>query len=176
MSGGPRSRDIHRMRSKAFGVPGIGDDTGQSTFRQMKILVPVDFSPASKKLLKYVSRLAGKFSAQVTLLHVLAPAPSPNFAGTAGAPTVPETELSAEEGLRALIVSPRNGSVVRARGITRTGVPSHEIVEMAKEAGIDLIVIGALGRTGGKQFCIGSTVERVVRAAPCSVLVVREEA
>ena len=57
----------------------------------------------------------------------------------------------------------------------RTGVPSHEIVELAKEADIDLIVIAALGYTGSKHFCIGSTAERVARAAPCPVLVVREK-
>lgn len=57
----------------------------------------------------------------------------------------------------------------------RTGVPTHEIVEAAKELDVDLIVIATHGYTGWKHFAIGSTAERVARAAPCSVLVVREK-
>ena len=164
------------MRSRGFPARAIGDHTVQSTARPKNILVPVDFSSASKKAFKYAFPFAEKFSAQLTLLHVLEPASSSNFAGIAGAPAFSETaQLSAEKSLQALIGSTRNGSVGRTRITMRAGVPSHEIVELAKEADIDLIVIGALGYTGGKHFCIGSTAERVVRAAPCPVLVVREK-
>ncbi|MEI4884363.1 universal stress protein, partial [Klebsiella pneumoniae] len=57
----------------------------------------------------------------------------------------------------------------------RTGLPAHEIVEAAKELDVDLIVIATHGHTGWKHFAIGSTAERVVRAAPCPVLVVRQK-
>ena len=50
-----------------------------------------------------------------------------------------------------------------------------EIGEVAKESDVDLIVIATHGYTGWKHFAIGSTAERVVRAAPCPVLVVREK-
>jgi universal stress protein A len=48
-------------------------------------------------------------------------------------------------------------------------------VEAAKDFDVDLIVIATHGYTGWKHFCIGSTAERVVRAAPCPVMVVREK-
>jgi len=157
-----------------------GDKTEKPTFRLKKILVPIDFSPASENAFKYALHCAGKLSAELTLLHVLVPAVSPSFAGIsgapAGAPAFSKTGLSsAEKKLGALIASTRNGSVSRFRSATRTGVPSHEIVEMAKEADIDLIVIASHGNTSWKHFCIGTTAERVVCAAPCPVLVVREK-
>ena len=61
------------------------------------------------------------------------------------------------------------------RAMTRQGIASHEIVDAAKEFDVDLIVMATHGYTGLKHFCIGSTAERVVRAAPCPVLVVREK-
>jgi universal stress protein A len=172
----PKQSTIAAMTSKIFSAPRVRDATGEPTFRLKKILVPIDFSPASENAFKYALRVSGKFSAELTLLNVLAPVPSLNFAKNSGAPASSETDRSsAEKNLQALIVSTRNGSVGRARWRIRAGVPSHEIVEMAKEADIDLIVIATHGNTSWKHFCIGSTAERVVRAAPCPVLVVREK-
>jgi universal stress protein A len=164
------------MTSRIFASPECRNDTGQPTFRLKKILVPIDFSPASKDAFKYALHFAEKFSAELTLLYVLAPAPSPSFAGIQSAPPFSETDRSnAEKKLRALIPSTRNGSVGRTRWEMRTGIPSHEIVEMAKEGDIDLIIIATHGYTSWRHFCIGSTAERIVRAAPCPVLVVREK-
>jgi universal stress protein A len=167
---------IPAMKLKTLASPSIRNKTENLTFRLKKILVPVDFSAASENAFKYALRVAGKFSAEITLLYVLTPAPSPNFAGSPGAGTFSQTEQSsAEKNLRSLIASTRNGSVGRAQWTMRAGIPSHEIVEMAKEADIDLIVIATHGNTSWQHFCIGSTAERVVRAAPCPVLVVREK-
>jgi nucleotide-binding universal stress UspA family protein len=164
------------MTLKTFTSHGVRSDTEPPTFQLKKILVPIDFSPASKNACSCALRFAEEFAAELTLLYVLAPAPSPSLAGIPGAPPFSESDLSsAEKNLRALIASTRNGSVQRVRSTMRIGVPSHEIVEMAKDADIDLIVIATHGYTGWKHFCIGSTAERVVRAAPCPVLVVREK-
>jgi nucleotide-binding universal stress UspA family protein len=164
------------MTSKAFASPGARNETGQPPFRLKKILVPIDFSPASKDAFKHAIHFAEKFSAELTLLYVLEAAPSPSFAGIPGAPSFSEADRSsAEKKLRVLIASTRNGSVGRARWKMRDGIPSHEIVEMAKEANIDLIIMATHGYTSWRHFCIGSTAERIVRAAPCPVLVVREK-
>jgi nucleotide-binding universal stress UspA family protein len=55
----------------------------------------------------------------------------------------------------------------------RTGVPDIDIVRVARELAVDLIVIATHGRTGFKHFALGSVAERVVREAPCPVLVTR---
>jgi universal stress protein A len=137
-------------------------------------LVPTDFSPASEKTLQYASRLAEEFDAEVTLLHVLELGTSSVFAGLAGAPAFAEEEVaSVEANLRTLIRSARANGAARAKSTMRTGIATHEIVETAKELDVDLIIIATHGFTGWKYFAIGSTAERVVRAAPCPVLVVR---
>jgi len=53
------------------------------------------------------------------------------------------------------------------------GDPAAEIVGYAKEAGIDLIVMGTHGRTGVERLLMGSVAEKVLRDASCSVLVVK---
>src|SRR5204863_6825990 len=53
------------------------------------------------------------------------------------------------------------------------GDPPTEIVNYARDAGIDLIVIGTHGRTGVERLLMGSVAEKVLREAPCSVLVVK---
>jgi nucleotide-binding universal stress UspA family protein len=112
--------------------------------------------------LKHAVRFAEEFGAELTLLYVSEPPPAATFA-------------AAEKELRAFAPGVGNESVADIQWKIRAGVPSHEIVEAAKESDADLIVIATHGSTGWKHFCIGSTAERVVRAAPCPVLVVREK-
>lgn len=53
------------------------------------------------------------------------------------------------------------------------GDPAAEIVRYATDAGMDLIVMGTHGRTGVERLLMGSVAEKVMRDAPCSVLVVK---
>jgi nucleotide-binding universal stress UspA family protein len=53
------------------------------------------------------------------------------------------------------------------------GVPFREIIDTAKDIQADLIIMGTHGRTGVPHLLIGSVAERVVRLAPCPVLVTR---
>jgi universal stress protein A len=53
------------------------------------------------------------------------------------------------------------------------GVPFQVIIDTARTAHIDLIIMGTHGRTGLRHVLIGSVAECVVRLAPCPVLVVR---
>ena len=52
------------------------------------------------------------------------------------------------------------------------GVPADQIVQLASDLDADLIVVGTHGRRGVKRLMLGSIAERVVRLAPCPVLVV----
>jgi universal stress protein A len=141
-----------------------------------KILVPTDFSPASSKSLSYALRFAQGPNSEITLLHVLEPETPLTLAAWRTTPAFSEQELAdAEEGLRTLADSAKTAGGTVAKSILRTGVATQEIVEAAKELDVDLIVIATHGFTGWKHFAIGSTAERVARAAPCPVLVVREK-
>jgi nucleotide-binding universal stress UspA family protein len=153
-----------------------GSSKGHTSITIKKILAPTDFSPASEKGLKYALRFAREFGAEVTLLHILEPIVPFAFEGVPMRLPIEETGWSdAARALKALEVSTRAKGVTTVRALTRQGIASHEIVDAAKELDVDLIVMATHGYTGLKHFCIGSTAERVVRAAPCPVLVVREK-
>ena len=138
------------------------------------ILVPSDFSPASDHAFIYASRLGSHFGAKLHVIHVLEPALSPEFAGLPETPAFSKEEVAtAKKAFRAWGNSA--GAAAATKLVFRTGFAVHEIVEAAKELNIDLVIMSALGHTGSKHFCIGSTAEHVVRAAPCPVLVVREK-
>lgn len=55
----------------------------------------------------------------------------------------------------------------------RGGHPSGEIIRVAQAGGFDLVVVGSKGLTGIKRFLLGSVSQKIVKYAPCSVLVVR---
>ncbi|WP_306058940.1 universal stress protein [Natronococcus wangiae] len=57
----------------------------------------------------------------------------------------------------------------------RHGVPQDEIIDVAKEHGADMIIMGTVGRTGLDHLIVGSVAEEVVRNAPVPVVTVREE-
>ena len=138
-----------------------------------KILVPTDFSPASKKALWYALRIAEARHSEITLLHVLEPQDPAVLAGPPAAAAFSKQE--SEEALRGLADSAKAVSAVRTNSIFRTGVATHEIIEAAKELDVDLIVIATHGFTGSKRFALGSTAERVARVATCPVVVVRQK-
>ena len=153
------------------------EPASSSLINLTRILVPVDFSPLSKKALHYATRMACEFGAEVNILHVVEPEVPPAFDGFMIAPPAISTGASSNctgqlKGLANLV---RKGGVERVNSTVRTGLAAFEIVEAAKDLDVDLIVIATHGYTGWKHFTIGSTAERVVRAAPCPVLVVREK-
>jgi nucleotide-binding universal stress UspA family protein len=76
--------------------------------------------------------------------------------------------------LEALAAGPR-GRGLNVQTLVLEGVPYTCIVDYAKEWHADLIVMGTHGRTGLSHMLTGSVAERVVRLAPCSVLVTRSK-
>ena len=141
-----------------------------------RILVPVDFSPLSRKALLYAARLAQQFNADLDLFHAVEPEVPPAFDGYMIAPPISTDATASCTGqMKALVTAAHCAGAERVKSTVRCGLAAFEIVEAAKEFDVDLIVIATHGYTGWKHFAIGSTAERVVRAAPCPVLVVREK-
>jgi nucleotide-binding universal stress UspA family protein len=140
-----------------------------------RILLPVDFSDSSRKAMQYAVSFARQFNAEVLLLHVVetaAPVPPQNMALESLALTATVREEAARH------LSEWRGEIVShvsVKAVVRDGPKAyHEIVSAASENNVDLIVLGTHGRTGLAHLFLGSTAERVVRHAPCPVLVVRE--
>jgi nucleotide-binding universal stress UspA family protein len=140
-----------------------------------KILAPTDFSPPSAHALEFALGVASPGSV-VILCHVVDDLPlTYGYVGLA-APT-PELRArmvqAAEAELERQLPKAPEGVSVQRRVLQ--GAPFLEIVRCAQEENADLIVMGTHGRSGLQQILIGSVTEKVVRKAPCPVLVVREK-
>jgi universal stress protein A len=142
-----------------------------------KILVPIDFSDTSKKALLYALRFAEQFGCEIVLLHVVEPA-VPMVGAPLAIEVFPQPQddsMAARKELAALAARSRTNGANSINSTIRIGHPPNEITKAAKDLDADLIIIATHGYTSWRHLCIGSTAERVVRAAPCPVLVVREK-
>ena len=138
------------------------------------ILVPTDFSADADRALEYAITLAGTLHARVTLLHVL----STLYWGTGDVPgALPATFLDELEAVTqqsmAQILQRVRHAGIEGETLVEYGSPYARIIAVAQEHNVDLIVMGSHGRTGLQHILLGSVAERVVRLAPCPVLVTR---
>lgn len=131
------------------------------------LLVPVDLSPASDRLLGRTVLLPLAGDALITLLHVV---PGSFLGGPRrGAVRDARDAMAASAGAMARTL-PRS---VKVRQVVRVGVPAVEIAAMAAAAGAELIVLGRGAGRPLRDAFLGSTAERVIRRGPTPVLVVR---
>ena len=143
--------------------------------RIASILVPLDFSLPSKEALDCAVAFAKQFGAKLTLLHVVEPVGAPDFA--AAFPLVMENDklmAAARNQLERIVKTARIPRGIVEKVLVRFGRSFHEIADAARTRKVDLIIISTHGYTGLKHALLGSTTERVVRHAPCPVLVVRQ--
>ena len=139
-----------------------------------RILCPIDHSECSKEALKYAVSSAMKDDAKLLLLHVI-DIRSFNEGLDAMSTQIPNEETIEQLRVKLLDCIPeeiRDDMDVEA--IVSQGIPFAEIISTAKEKEIDMIVIGSHGRTGLSHMMMGSVSEKVVRKAPCPVLIVRQ--
>lgn len=140
------------------------------------ILVPTDFSVESLKAARYAVALLRRFDGKLHLIHVhdidysyAVPAM------LAVSPLVTNGEVEAYcRGELQKVAATCKGMDSPPALHCQVGRAYDQICELAREISADLIVISTHGRTGLKHLLMGSTTERVVRHAPCPVLVVRE--
>lgn len=143
-----------------------------------KILVATDFSEPSEAALAYGRELARSFSAKLTVLYVVEDVLTRAY-GIDGGVVMSDPDLQAqiEEASRKQIdasISDEDRRELKAEGtIVVSNTPAAAIVSYARDAAIDLIVMGTHGRGGVAHLLMGSVTERVVRTAPCPVLTVR---
>ena len=141
-----------------------------------KILVPTDFSDTSKKAVQYALRFAEQFGCEIALLYVVEPATPMIGAPLAFEPCAKKDEFSmAEKDLAVLAAEAHTQGTHSVSSFVRVGHAPNEITKTAKKLDVDLIIISTHGYTNWRHLCIGSTADRVVRTAPCPVLVVREK-
>lgn len=138
------------------------------------ILVPVDFSESSRKAVKYAIAFAKQFQARLVLLHVIEPVSATTFSMMANLAIEDDQTIAV---CKAQLMREAKTAGVKAslldRVLVRQGRSYAEICDAAGTLKVDLIIVSTHGFTGLKHTLLGSTAERVVRHAPCPVLVVR---
>jgi universal stress protein A len=143
-----------------------------------KILVPTDFSDHSDKALGQALEIAKYAKAKIYLLHVV----HEEVRRCASDYCLPEDMLqqmetgmvsAAKENLEKQLAKFPQAKDVEIVTNVRKGFPSEEILKEQQEKGIDLIVIGPLGRTGIARYLVGSVTKNIVKEAKCPVLVTK---
>lgn len=149
-----------------------------------RILVPTDFSDCSDQALEYALDLAARVGAQILVCFS---GTVPNYEVAAlvdpGVRAAAEVMLSqAQTAARgwetelAALCARKQGHGVPLSSKLLSGPPAEAIADCARDERIDLIVVGSRSRPGVRHLLLGSVAERVLRLAPCPVLVVHPSA
>jgi nucleotide-binding universal stress UspA family protein len=140
----------------------------------MRVLLPVDGSKASFEAAKYLSQIQGPETMEITVLTVI------------GLPKISLANSASNELDQFVARSKQNDELVftrvrecfaggnaSLRHVSIQGHIGHSIVSVAEDLNVELIVMGATGRSRHEHLVLGSVSEYVTANAPCSVLVVR---
>jgi universal stress protein A len=142
--------------------------------RNQRIVCPVDFSDCSAEALGVAGDLARQSEATLILVNVYS---APSLASSEAALVLPDIlerlTADSENALAKWCADARARGVKAVETHALCGVAWNEIVRLAVAREADLIVMGTHGRSGLKHVVLGSVAEKVVRHAPCSVLIVR---
>jgi universal stress protein A len=147
-----------------------------------KILVPTDFSEHAQEAFLHAAAIARWSGAELIVLHIVEKFMDHSLVYSDVWPfhkPIRQYYKELEERTAARLEAKVNehvGSGVAFRVIVTTGTPAVEIVSVAEREGVDLMVIATHGRGGIAQALLGSTTDRVLRKAPCPVLVIRSGA
>jgi universal stress protein A len=167
---------VGTMSKFARGAPamkslGIADHDSAAAGKQpghvhhlSRILFCADFSENSEQTLQYAISATAEYDAELTLLHVLEEVPSPDST---------EQAMVAAAGRLGELIPPETGKTLKIKTAVRTGKPYWQIIQLALEAGIDLVTMGVRGRGALDLAVFGSTTYRVMQLGSCPVLAVR---
>ncbi len=149
---------------------GESHELGESSYR--KVLVPIDFSEASKRALKHGAAIAKQHAARLLTLHVVERVPHPGFYFSDQESILGSSEQFHKRLRGALTALIEEQTLeVPADSMVGEGRAYKKICEVAREQAVDLIVMGAHGLGKIERLLLGSVTERVIRSAPCPVLV-----
>jgi nucleotide-binding universal stress UspA family protein len=137
-----------------------------------KILIANDGSEGAKKALKVAIDLAKRYQAELHSISV--EEHLPHYAATVG--EVVEARAEADDYFKKITEAAESQAVQQGVSLHTHVLPGHEVevvVNIAKEKGFDLLVIGFMGHSKIFGRIWGSTSQNLTRLAPCTVLVVK---
>jgi nucleotide-binding universal stress UspA family protein len=143
----------------------------KSRIAPRNVLLATDFSPASEAALNHAMAIAGHYGSKLYVAHVI----GQEFKDLL-APEVTRTRLEHAEELTQQKIEQLAGAA-RERGVQCQALIGHgavwnALLDLIRQNGIDLVVVGTHGRRGARKLLLGSVAEEVFRLAPCPVLTV----
>ena len=140
----------------------------------MKLLVAVDLSPASNKVIEAARRVALATDASVFVVH--AAEPEPDFMGYQAGPEIVRRQLADEyrkqhKAVQALAESLRRDDI-EATALLVQGPAASTAIEEAARLGADLIIVGSHGHGAVYDVLVGSYSAEILRKSIMPVLVV----
>jgi len=149
----------------------------------MRVLVAIDGSSYSDAAIGFLGGLSMRLKSQVTVVnvipeHVLLAKLSLGRLISRSGSLQDQMQRAAEH--RAKQIVTRAVESLSARGVQSEtailrGIPADEITKACGELRTELLVIGSKGETDPPEFLLGGTAQKVMRYAPCSVLMVKRE-
>jgi len=140
-----------------------------------KILIPYDFSETAELSLEHGVFMAKLLKAEIYLLHIVETTTFPSSIAHAFSGFEKKVEEASNENLKELADKLHSTHGIPVHIITEVGKIYKRIVHVAKQAHIDIIIMGTHG-AGGHSYIIGSNTTRVVQEAPCPVISVQTHA
>lgn len=136
------------------------------------ILFATDFSATSQRAEAYAKALARRFGSTVAIAHVFNPSVVTSYEEAIIGFTPSVRERNCEQRLRLSQAAFARSGVTTKILISEGYSPAKELLKIARDSSIDLILAGTESKTGIERFLLGSTAEQLVRDAPCPVMTV----
>lgn len=130
------------------------------------ILAPTDFSDLSANGVRYAGQLAREMEAELIIFNVVVLDESN---------TIDRREMEQHRKRLGDFVAEKVADAcvgLKMRQVVDAGQPFGAIVDCAEKEAVDLIVMSSHGRSGLSRMLIGSVTDKILRGAPCPVLVV----
>jgi len=141
-----------------------------------KILVPIDFSEISERIVRVAVFFAQQYMAEITILFVVEDIFSYSGLSLIDEPIarlgIDRLDTS-EQRMESFLAKHLADSPVAYRSKILQGEVAEEIIQFAKANGFDLIIMGTHGYRGVEKMLIGSITSKILRLAPCPVLSLR---
>ena len=138
-----------------------------------KIFIATDGSEQNRRAIEYGIELAKIAGGKIFVGYVVDTAAFASIPMDAGWEMMYELlETEANDAVQKVEQLAKQAGV-EAETVVLEGHPSNEIIEFAQKNGIDVIVMGTLGKSGLDRFLLGSVAEKVTRNSTVPVLVVK---
>lgn len=144
-----------------------------------RIMVPSDFSPGSVRAMRYARHFALHFGAELWLVNVRDPLQRQSAYCTPDeARQIQDAAILSSTAKLAYLAEgdchEEDLGRIAFRYLITEGEPVAEVIRIARENDIDLLVISTHGYTGYHHILAGGIADKIVRMAPCPIMVVRE--